>query len=95
MYTFTTHCRLDSPASKSRPIVGSAMFTTVASSAARPEPRTVASSTQRPAGLPKRRLDSVTDISSGAPVDGPEIFGTDGSARILRFASNVLGGATG
>jgi hypothetical protein len=36
---------------KSRPIAGSAMPTTVASSAAIPEPSTVAVSTQRPAVL--------------------------------------------
>lgn len=40
---------------KSRPIAGSAMPTTVASSAAMPDPSTVAVSTQRPTLLPYRR----------------------------------------
>src|ERR1700760_1045357 len=40
---------------KSRPIAGSAMPTTVASSAATPDPSTVAASTQRPALLAYRR----------------------------------------
>src|ERR1700722_5594799 len=40
---------------KSRPIAGSAMPTTVASSAAMPDPRTVAASTQRPLLLAYRK----------------------------------------
>src|ERR1700744_764541 len=40
---------------KSRPIAGSAIPTTVASSAAMPDPSTVAVSTQRPVRLPYRR----------------------------------------
>src|ERR1044072_5461717 len=36
------------PVRKSRPMVGSAMLTTVASSAATPDPSTVTASTQRP-----------------------------------------------
>ncbi|MGB8255591.1 MAG: hypothetical protein WCE71_09480 [Pseudonocardiaceae bacterium] len=48
----TIHCRVRKSAPKSRPIEGSAMLTTVASSIAIPEPEIVASSTHRPAGVP-------------------------------------------
>jgi hypothetical protein len=43
-----THCRAATPVWKSRPIVGRAMLTTVASSAAIPEPSTLTASTHRP-----------------------------------------------
>ena len=43
------------PAWKSRPMAGSAMPTTVASSAAMPEPSTVAATTQRPCAVDIRR----------------------------------------
>ena len=43
------------PAWKSRPMAGSAMPTTVASSAAMPEPSTVAVTTQRPRAVDIRR----------------------------------------
>src|SRR5258707_12490424 len=46
---------LFTPTRKSRAMAGSAMPTTVASSAARPEPRAVAARTQRPRAVPKRR----------------------------------------
>ena len=44
---------------KSLPIAGSAMPTTVASSAAMPDPSTVAASTQRPLALAYRRPGAV------------------------------------
>ena len=43
------------PALKSRPMAGRAMPTTVASSAAMPEPSTVAATTQRPRAVDIRR----------------------------------------
>src|ERR1700751_4896918 len=52
---------------KSRPIAGSAMPTTVASSAAMPDPSTVAASTQRPLLLLYRR----SGVTSGAVLSRP------------------------
>jgi hypothetical protein len=51
VYAVMTHCSTGRVVSKERPMAGSAMLTTVASIAAMPEPRIVAVSTQRPAGL--------------------------------------------
>src|SRR4029078_7748651 len=45
---FMTHCRAATPVPKSRPMAGRAMLTTVASSAAIPEPSTLTASTHRP-----------------------------------------------
>ena len=47
------------PAWKSRPMAGRAMPTTVASSAAMPEPSTVAATTQRPRAVDIRRAGLV------------------------------------
>ena len=52
VYPLTVHCRPAALAWRSAPMRGKAMLTTVASMNARPEPSTVASSTQRPAGCP-------------------------------------------
>ncbi len=52
VYAFTTHCRAAVPACSWAPMVGSAMVTAVASRKAMLEPSTVASRTQRPAGVP-------------------------------------------
>jgi hypothetical protein len=51
-YPVTTHCRVPSPLWKVRPILGSAMPTTVESSRAMPEPRTAAATTHRPRPVP-------------------------------------------
>jgi hypothetical protein len=58
VYASTTHWTLVTPAWKFRPMAGSAMPTTVASSAAMPEPSTVAATTQRPRALFIRRAVS-------------------------------------
>ena len=55
VYPVTVHCRPESPVCRSRPIRGNAMLTTVASSDARLDPSTVASSAQRPAAEDRRR----------------------------------------
>ena len=52
VYPFRVHCRPPRSESRSWPIRPSATLTTVASSMAIPEPRTVARITQRPAGSP-------------------------------------------
>ena len=52
VYALTVQVSPERPASRSLPIVGSAMLTTVASTNVRLEPRTVAASTQRPADSP-------------------------------------------
>ena len=50
----TTHCSCAIDASRSSPMLRSAMLTTVPSSIAIPEPRTAAASTHRPCGVPAR-----------------------------------------
>ena len=55
VYPVTIHCRPERGASRSSPMRGSAMLTTVASSKARLEPSTVAASAHRPAALDSRR----------------------------------------
>ncbi len=51
VYAVTTHCNVARPVWNSRPMVGRAMPTTVASIEAMPEPSTVAASTHRPGPL--------------------------------------------
>lgn len=51
-YASTVHCRPAAPAPKVQPMCGKAMFTTVMSTKASADPSTVASSTQRAAGVP-------------------------------------------
>ena len=51
------------PAWKSRPMAGSAMPTTVASSAAMPEPSTVAATTQRPRAVDRCRAGVAAAVS--------------------------------
>ncbi len=67
MYPVTTHCNDARPASKSRPIAGSAIPTTVASIEAIAEPSTVAASTQRPAGLSTRKPSIRPPLGPPAP----------------------------
>jgi len=52
VYPVTTHCSDPNYEWNSRPMVGSAIPTTVASMAAMPDPSTVATMTQRAAAVP-------------------------------------------
>ena len=64
VYALTVHCRLVNPPPRSAPIRGSAMLTTVASSDAIPEPRIVATTTQRPRADFKTSSGAVSAIFS-------------------------------
>src|SRR5215471_14668084 len=69
VYPSTTHCMLETWAWKSLPIAGSAMPTTVASSAAIPDPSTVAASTHRPVPLAYLRVGAaLTTVQATAQV---------------------------
>src|SRR6266567_8935610 len=61
-YPVRTHGRPDIAAPRSLPMAGSATLTTVASSAAMPDPSTVATRIHRPAGVPYRTASVVATL---------------------------------
>ena len=67
VYAVTTHWSPAKSAWRSRPRRGRATLTTVASSDATPEPRTLAASTQRPAGDEKRTSPGDPPVPLDAP----------------------------
>ncbi len=70
-YPVTTHCRVPTPPWKSRPMEGSAMPTTVASSRAMLEPSTVAARTQRPRPLDSARGSAAAPAGVAPLESGP------------------------
>ena len=69
VYPFITHCRAATPVPKSRPMVGKAMLTTVASSAEILEPSTVTVSTHRPGAEEYARAGASAAVMA-APLRG-------------------------
>src|SRR6476646_6557100 len=64
-----THSSPANPLSRSLPMLGRATFTTVASSDAMPDPRTVAARTHRPRAVPNRRGSVAGEVTPGDATD--------------------------
>ena len=89
MYPFITHCRAATPVPKSRPMVGKAMLTIVASSAEIPEPSTVTASTHRPGVEEYAQVQQIlhaADVGDGqraAEVAGRDVAEADAADQAL------------